>query len=148
VEPQAPLNRYPTIDLYVDNTPLIDPAQTRQLLEDNGFVVAEAAGFSHGGSRYGVEGIQLGNSPVADRYNKSDVLLLCEHGLVSNLRAIRGVPGGISFVRTDGRSPYRAYFVTGDTVVHLNICSCVGVDDLQALAERWARAIEAGSASK
>jgi hypothetical protein len=146
VPPDVPVGGYPDIDSYLRATPVLDPEWTRHVFTQNGFVAAHAAGFTKGGSYYAAEGIRFRDRAAAEDYQRSELLDLCMHGIVSKLRRIRGVPGGFSFVRMDGRMPNRAYLVIGDTAIHLNICSCVGVDDLQTLAERWARRIEARSA--
>jgi hypothetical protein len=147
VRPDIPLGRYPDIDSYIKYTPLPSPVRTRALFERDGYVVAEAAGFTRGGSLYGAEGLQFRSSANADDYNRSDIMELCDNGGVENIRRIPGVVDGVSFVRTDGLAPYRAYLVIGDTVIHLNICSCVTVSKLQALAERWATRVEERSAA-
>ena len=138
LQPELPLGRYPDIDSYIHATPLASPSCTRQLFERDGYVVAEAEGFTLGDNRYGAEGLQFRDERDADDYNRDDIMDLCNHGSVASLRRIPGVADGVSFIREDGLTPYRAYLVIGDTVIHLNICSCVTVRDLQSLAERWA----------
>jgi hypothetical protein len=138
LQPELPLGRYPDIDSYIHATPLVSASRTRQLFERDGYIVAEAAGFTLGDNHYGAEGLQFRDSASADEYNRTDIIDLCTYGSVDNLRRIPGVVDGVSFIREDGLTPYRAYLVIGDTVIHLNICSCVTVSDLQSLAERWA----------
>jgi hypothetical protein len=147
VRPNLPLGRYPDVESYVRADRVVGVDVSSQLLAQNGYVVAEAEGFTHGGSQYGAEGIQFRNSGGADNYNHMQVLQLCRSGLVSNIRLIRGVADGLSLTRTDEDMSARAYLVIGNTLVHLNICSCVGVRDLQTLADQWARRVEARSAA-
>jgi len=146
VRPDLPMGRYPDIDSYLDATPLASPIQTREMFTNDGYVVAEAAGFTNGASRYGAEGIQFRDSAAAAHDNETDIRNMCAAGLVSKLRAIPGTANGVSFVRTDDVMPYRAYLVIGNTAVHLNICSCVGESDLQNLADQWAVAVQERSA--
>ncbi|MDQ1449463.1 MAG: hypothetical protein QOC79_2434 [Actinomycetota bacterium] len=147
VRPEIPLGRYPNIDSYIQYTTLPSPSRTRELFQRDGYVVAEATGFTLGEDHYGAEGLQFRNRASADDYNRTDILDLCGQGVVEGLRPIPGVADAFSFVLTDGLTPYRAYLVIGDTVIHLNICSCVTVPDLQSLAERWATRVEERSAS-
>jgi hypothetical protein len=147
VQPDLPMGRYPDIDSYLRATPVLDPEWTRYMFQRDGYVVAAAAGFTRGDSLYAAEAIRFRDPAAADDYTRSDVLERCRHGIVSKLRRIAGTHG-LSFVSGDGRMPHRAYLVIGDTAVHLNICSCVGADDLQKLAERWAREIERRSAER
>jgi hypothetical protein len=146
VQPELPLGRYPDIESYIHYTPLPSPSRTRELFQRDGYVVAEASGYTIGEDHYGAEGIQFRDAAGANDYNRSDITDLCDQAAVMNLRRIPGVADGLSLVRTDGLSPYRAYLVIGDTVIHLNICSCVTVSDLQSLAERWALRVEQRSA--
>jgi hypothetical protein len=122
--------------------------RTRQLFARNGYIVAEAAGFTVGDNHYGAEGLQFRDSASADDYNRSDIMDLRRYGSVASLRRIPGIADGVSFIREDGLAPYRAYLVIGDTVIHLNICSCVTVSDLQSLAERWALRVAQRSAGE
>ena len=133
-----PLSRFPDIDLYIRYTPLVSPSRTRQLFERDGYIVAEGTGFARGEDRYGAEGVQFRDSASADDYLRSDIHDLCTDGIVANLRRIPGVADGVSFIREDGLAPYRASLVIGDTVIHLNICSCLSASDPQSVAERWA----------
>ena len=135
-------SHYSTARDYVAGTPLDNPVAYLALMEHDGFVEAEGAGFVRASDRYGAEALRFRTPAQAADFNRIALSTSCDRGAISQMRAIPGVPDGVSFIRTDGVTPYRAVVVMRNIVVHINICSCVHVNDTQALAAEWASVID------
>jgi len=134
------LVRYLTPDMYLAGTPVPDPATWRAAMTDDHFVVAEALGYQEqSGASFGAEALQFGSTDMAADFQRRTLDASCASGHVSRMAAIGTIPAAVVFERTDGgTSPYRASFVVGAFVVHLNICECYDSPDLLAVARNWA----------
>ncbi len=139
--PPTGAGRYPTADDYIDNIALDDPAANATLMARDGFVEADAVGFDLGPSHYGAEALRFASPAQAEDFNRGALSITCSRDSMRYARVIPGVPDGLTYLRTDGLSPYRAVLVMGDVVVHLNICSCVTAPNPLALVGQWAAAV-------
>lgn len=141
--PPSGAGNYSTVDNYIYNTPLDDPAANAALMQKDGFVEAEGAGFDLGPSHYGAEALRFASPAQAADFNRGALSITCSRDSMRYTRLIPGVPNGLTYLRLDGLSRYRAVLVMGNVVVHLNICSCLTVSDPLALVGKWAADVNA-----
>jgi hypothetical protein len=109
-----------------------------------GFVTAETIDFTNAGSHYGAAAFRFATPNGAMQFNRANFTASCGAGILDHAQAMPGLSGGMNYLIVEpGAPPYRAGFVAGDTVVRLNICSCVQAPDDQVLAGQWAQAVAA-----
>jgi hypothetical protein len=121
---------------YVASAVLADPQARIDLMERDGFRGGINIGFVSGPDHYGAIILRFRDRAAAQDYFKGHLADICN--LAVTLSPIKGL-AGVAFLRNDDLA--RAAFVTGDTEVNLDVCSCVQVRDRTALAARWAQAV-------
>ncbi len=135
------LSRYDTVDQYLHWTPVPGEATWRSAMNENGFVVAEAAGYSAGSDSFGAESLNFASPAQALDFQRRTLDASCALGIVRDGRPIDGVPNSFAFIRTDGYGSFRASLVLGVSVVHLNICECAETLDPLGAAAQWGQAV-------
>ena len=111
----------------------------------DGFRVADGVGFTANDEYFGAEAFRFASASAAADFQRATLQRLCAAGAMVNTRALTGLTEGVSFILppVPGSPPFRAAFVAGDTVVHLNICECVEAPDDQVLIGQWAHTVAA-----
>jgi hypothetical protein len=142
---QFPFRLYVTPAEYEHfSNPLLG-ARTRSAMEESGFLRAGTIGFEAGQTFFGAEAFQTGSPAQAADLERRLLTNGCEAGVVSAVRPLAGVPGGVAYIYHDwDYPPYRALFLVGDTVVQLNVCICDDFPgDPYAVLDGWAKAVNA-----
>ena len=140
-----PFRLYVTPDEYERfSNPLLG-GSTRSAMEDNGFLRAATVGLESGQTFFGAEAFQTGSPAQAAELERRLLTDACHAGVVSGVRPLAGLPGGVAYVYHEWDfPPYRAIFLVGDTVVRLNVCICEDYPgDPYAVLDAWARAVNA-----
>lgn len=142
---QFPFRLYVTpVEYEHFSNPLLG-TRTRSAMEDSGFLRAGTIGFEAGRTFFGTEAFQTASPAQAAALERRLLVNGCDAGVVSAVRPLAGVPGGVAYIYHDwDYPPYRALFLVGDTVVQLNVCICDDFPgDAYAVLDAWARAVNA-----
>lgn len=118
---------------FIDQTGVADPQSRLAALNRDGFRGGANVRYRSGQDLYGVIIMRFANSAAALDYMHVHLNDACL--IAASMEKMPDL-AGVALLRTDTRA--RATFVSGDTEVNLDICSCVEVEDRVALASRWA----------
>jgi hypothetical protein len=135
------LSRFISAHDYLRRTPVPNAEIWRRALRRDRFVVAEAIGYRATDAAYGAEILQFSSPANAADFQHQTLTALCNTGRVVRVAPIANIPGGVTFVRFSTYSPYRASFVVGTDVVHVNMCPCTEASDKLDVVQQWAREV-------
>jgi hypothetical protein len=128
---------------YVATAVLPDPQARIAVMQRDGFRGGVHVSYASGPDNYGVSILRFRDPAAAVDYLRAHLTDACT--LAVQMVPVDGLDG-VAFLRSDNLA--RAVFVTGDTEVGLDICTCVEVTDRMSLAARWARAVATQLSSK
>lgn len=128
-----------TADQYLQAHAVADPDLWAAKLAADQFVGADAIEYSANRDTFGFEALKFGSQAAAEDFHRVTLRSECATGTMTDVRTIPGTPGGLAYrYPAPGLPPPQASFVIGDTVVHVHICDCKDLPNLDRLTTSWA----------
>jgi hypothetical protein len=91
------LNRYITVAMYLDGTPVADRATWQDAMTRDGFVVGEATGYDGSFGSYGAEALQFASPEQALDFARTTMTATCASGTVVQIDAATELPAAVVY---------------------------------------------------
>ena len=138
----AETERYTSVDEFMANAVVVDPAAFRGAMTAGGFQQSDHAQYRVAGSSYSADVYRFSSPAGAAGFHRATLRIMCASGLMAEPRVLDALAGGFAYHDLRSTAPrYVAVFLAGDSLVRLRVCECVASADDFALVANWAVAV-------